>query len=488
MSTRRALAFSFLDRYAALVVTIGSSMVISRLLSPAEIGVFSVTMVLLTFITALRDMGAGQYLVQERSLTPEKIRAAWTVSLATGAVACIIVLALSVPVALFYDEPRMTHIMWLVAANFAINPFGSLTYAWLMREMKFESLAAMRFLSSVAGAAMSIALAWQDFGPISLAFGTLASTLVNGVVASLFRPRGFPLLPAATGLGQVFNKGSKFSGSGLVAVLGGAAPELILGKLHGLAAAAIYSRANGLALMFQRLVLDATNVVAVSHFAKSAREGRDVAAAFLQAMSYVTVLGWAFFLSLALLAAPAIYVLYGNQWGEAIPATRTIAIACLIGLPGALCPTLLLGLGEATKILNGTLVVNLVQALAIAMGAVLGGVEFAARGLVVASLFALCYWLIVAQGQVAFGWARLARTLATSSVPALAASLGAWGATHFMYQAPEDSLVTVIVAVGLGVPLFVGGLYLIKHPLTAELGSGLQQAKGWFMQRIGTRP
>ena len=41
MSTRRALAFSFLDRYAALAIAIGSSMAIARLLTPTEIVLFA---------------------------------------------------------------------------------------------------------------------------------------------------------------------------------------------------------------------------------------------------------------------------------------------------------------------------------------------------------------------------------------------------------------------------------------------------------------
>ena len=84
MSTRNSLFFSFLDRYASLVITIISSMVIARLLTPAEIGVFSVTIVLVSFVTTVRDMGAGQYMVQEKELTTERIRSVWAVQLGLG--------------------------------------------------------------------------------------------------------------------------------------------------------------------------------------------------------------------------------------------------------------------------------------------------------------------------------------------------------------------------------------------------------------------
>ena len=93
MSTRHSLFFSFLDRYASLAIAIVSSMVIARLLTPAEIGVFSVTMVLLLSVNTFRDMGASQYLVQEQELTIERIRAVWAVQLGLGfGLACVVLL------------------------------------------------------------------------------------------------------------------------------------------------------------------------------------------------------------------------------------------------------------------------------------------------------------------------------------------------------------------------------------------------------------
>jgi len=59
-------------------------MVVARLLSPSEIGVYSVTMVLLGFVATFRDLGAGQYLVQQKELTEERIRATWSVAYSCG--------------------------------------------------------------------------------------------------------------------------------------------------------------------------------------------------------------------------------------------------------------------------------------------------------------------------------------------------------------------------------------------------------------------
>ena len=66
LSIRTSLIYSYLDRYASLAINIVSSMVIARLLTPAEIGIFSVTVVLLSYLASIRDFGAGGYLVQEK--------------------------------------------------------------------------------------------------------------------------------------------------------------------------------------------------------------------------------------------------------------------------------------------------------------------------------------------------------------------------------------------------------------------------------------
>ena len=52
------------------------SLVLARLLTPAEVGIFSMTAVLIGIAHVFRDFGVSAYLLQEKDLTPEKIRSA----------------------------------------------------------------------------------------------------------------------------------------------------------------------------------------------------------------------------------------------------------------------------------------------------------------------------------------------------------------------------------------------------------------------------
>nr|WP_315429222.1 lipopolysaccharide biosynthesis protein [uncultured Albidiferax sp.] len=468
MSTRKSLFFSFLDRYASLAISVGSSMVIARLLTPAEIGVFSVTMVLLTLVASVRDMGAGQYLVQERELTTERIRAVWAVQLGLGVgLACLVVLA-SYPVSLFYKEPRMRDIMLVIALNYAINPFGSLTYAWLMREMRFESVALMRFSSALLGALVSMVLAWQGHGPISLAFGSLTATIVGALMASHYRPKSFPWMPGLGEVRRVLSFGSKLTVSSIIGVVSGGAPELLLGKLQSLTAAGLYSRSNGLVQMFNRLVIDAVGSVCLPWFAKQSREEGDFIAPFLKATAYVTVVGWSFCVVIICLAHPIVRVLYGTQWDQSVDLARYLSVAIAFSVPASLCNIALLSSGAVAKIARLT-VVNALQTVAfVALGAWHGLVALS-LAVIVAAAISAAYALHVTAKHLKLPLRGLLHAARLSGQVALLTAVGPVLVVSEFGLYPETSLLPLALGGASALLGFVAGVIAFKHPLQEEL-------------------
>ncbi|QDL36584.1 oligosaccharide flippase family protein [Rhodoferax sediminis] len=468
MSTRRSLVFSFLDRYASLAISVASSMVIARLLTPTEIGVFSVTMVLLMFVATVRDLGAGQYLVQERELTTERIRAVWAVQLGLGlGLACVVLLA-SYPVALFYNEPRMRNIMLVVALNYAINPFGSLTYAWLMREMRFESVALMRFSAGLSGALVSIFLAWHHYGPISLAFGALASTLANALIAVYYRPKSFPWLPGVAEIRRVLAFGSKLTASTLITVLANNAPELFLGKLQSLTAAGLYSRSNGLVQMFNRLFVDAVGAVCLPWFARQSREHGSFVEPFLKSTAYVTAFGWSFCLALVCLAQPVVRLLYGHQWDQSVDLVRLLAVAMAFSVPAALCEVALLSSGAVGTIAQVT-VFSAIQGVAfVAIGASQGLLMLGVATIVAAAVTAML-WLRATTRQIELPLHGLLPSLGKSAAVALIAAIGPVLVLWIYGPYPEVVVMPLVmggVASGVG---FVTGVLIFRHPLQEEI-------------------
>lgn len=468
MRTRKSLLFSFLDRYSSLAISIIYSMVIARLLTPTELGIFSVTMVLLSFVSTVRDMGAGQYLVQEKELTTDRIRAVWAVQLGLGlGLACLVLLA-SYPVAAFYNEPRMRNIMFVVAFNYAINPFGSLTYAWLMREMQFEKVALMRFLSGLGGALVAVGFAWKDYGPISLAFGSLTSTLVNALMAGRYRPPSFPWLPGTKEIKRVLLFGSQLTFSSVVTVLATSAPELILGKLQSLTAAGFFSRSNGLVQMIYRLFVDAVWSVCLPWFSQKNREQRSLAEPFIKATSYVTVFGWSFCWAVVFLAQPIIRTLYGDQWDQAVDLARLLAVAMGFTVTASLCQAALLSSGDVTTIARVTIFSSIQSVVLVAIGASLGLMPLGIASIVSAAISA-GLWLNATAKHLSTPLPDMLISFWKSMQVALLSAVGP-GIAFWLFGAyPND----VAIPLGLGFVIalagFLIGIVVFNHPIKEEL-------------------
>jgi O-antigen/teichoic acid export membrane protein len=466
-SPRRALAFSFIDRYAGLLIAIGSSMVIARLLTPAEIGVYSVTMVLLSFISTLRDMGAGQYLLQEKDLTLDRIRATWTVQIGLGITFALLVLVAAQPIAAFYKDPRMVDLMLVLALNFAISPFGSLTYAWLMREMRFDALALMRFGGSLAGACVSVSMAWRGFGPISLAVGSLAATVANALLAISFRPPSFPWAPGLAEVPRVLRFGGKVSLTSVLTTVSQSVPELVLGKAQGMSAVGMYSRANGLANMFHRLILEATQSVAIPLFANALREGRDLSPIFMKATSYVTLVGWSFFGVMIVLAEPLVRVLFGDQWDASVPLTRQIAGAMAIGLPVVFCSSALMAGGAVDTLVRITLLTTLQYVALVAIGASFG-LSHLGWTVVMAALLTTMIWLSLSPVIHQVSKQSLIMMLLHSASIAAPTTMASLAVTQLTAGVSFPDVLRLGLGSGAAAVVFVAATFAFRHPMREE--------------------
>lgn len=457
-----------LDRHAALAVDLGSSMVLARLLTPQEIGVFSVTMTMLGLVAAFRDLGTGQYVVQERQLTAERVQSAWAVQAGAGAVLFALSLLASRPLAGFFGEPVIGNVVTIIGFGYIVSPVGSMTYALLMREMRYDAIAVMRLSSSLAGCAVSIGLAYTGHGPASLAWGSLSSTVTTALVSLCFRPSSATWWPRLGEWRRVLDFGVRAISMSILDSLGRGAPDFLLGKLQGFGAAGYYSRASGLTRMFDRLVMDAVYPVALSELARQARAGQDVRAAFVRTVEFMSALAWPFALVVALLAQPLVRTLFGSQWDAAVPLVRLLALAMALGLPIGLSHILLVANGAVGQALRATAW----SLVAIVVAAVIGSrisVTALAVSMIGANAVAATIWLVIAQRVIRFDGRAVLRA-ALPNMPVCAAVGLAPAACGLVWGLePSVPLLSLLISIpGAAVGWLVAIAYT-GHPLAAEV-------------------
>jgi len=120
---RRSLAYSFAERYASLAVQFISTILIARLLSPQDIGIYSVGAGVIAIAHTFRDFGVSTYLIQESELTQERQRAAFTVTLTVAWLLSLVVFISAETISSFYGDEGVCDVLVVLAVNFLQLPW-----------------------------------------------------------------------------------------------------------------------------------------------------------------------------------------------------------------------------------------------------------------------------------------------------------------------------------------------------------------------------
>jgi O-antigen/teichoic acid export membrane protein len=469
---RHALVFSLIERYAVIALGLVSYVLIARLLTPEEIGIYSVTAALVGVAQVIREFGIGSYLIQAEKLDQRELDTALGLALAAGATMFGLGLLAAPWAATFYRDPRIASILLIISLNFLILPFCSIGQSLLRREMRFKPLMFSNIWASLVGFVVTIGLALASFGPASLAWGAVATNLVTAVgcwlaLSGATRPRRL----AFGEWRPIVRYGRQSTVAGIFTTGASDINDLGVGRILGLAPVAMLSRAMGLINLLQRDVLGAVRNVAYPAFSKLHREGKPLEPDFVKSTAAVTALSWPYYGFIALYPLESLRLLAGPQWDAAVPLVLAFAAAGACISICTLAPTLILAVGRVDLISRADIAVSCLR-VTFVLGSALLFKSLLAVALAYLLGFAIAPFIFFffKQKCVPTDWPAL-RTMAgrsllvssvTLSIPAIASLSAGWGRTQ-----PMNTL--LFTAVGLAtLTTWLMALRWCHHPLADD--------------------
>lgn len=465
---KNTLMFSFIQRNATMLIQLVASLVIARILTPEEIGIFSIGSVVVSFLHVVRDLGVSGYVIQERELTQERLRSAQAIVWITSLCLAVFLALISGPVGVFYKEPGVTLILRVLAINSLFLPIGAITMALMVRNMQFGKLAILNTTVCLVHNGVSILLGLLGVGFASLAWGAVAGGVASALGTLFFRQENQPWVPGLREYRRVLSACSKLSASSFLYEFGLGGPELICGRTLGFEAVAYFSKAMGAAAIVLRSLVESITPVAISHFAKITRADQGAKESYLKALSYLSVIVFPIFCSLAIMAEPFIVLLYGQQW---VPAVVPLRIACI----GSACITManvagsvLVGSGRAGvnmrlhAIFQPTKIVLVMLGTSLDLIGVISAVVIADVALSVTSILRVNSLVEVSAAEC---WKSFSHSIFITAAVATAGVL-LMGALSYL----ETGVLMTNLLGGVGVVgVWIVALYAVRHPLGGDL-------------------
>jgi len=332
MSVRRSLAWAFSGQFTAAFLLFLAWLVIARLLTPAEVGIFAIAYASAGIVNILAAVGTNAYIVRELELEPAKIDTAFTVNAILYATLAALIFLLSFPAARFLGSPGVGEVLRLLALRPLFMALEFRPSALLQREMRFKPISLITGGAAAVNATCMVSLAWLGHSYMALAWGVVAGSAFSAIAYNILAAHHASLRLSLAHWRAVTAFGLRMLTISGLALLVQRVSEVILGRLQGLAPLGLYTRATQISdMIFFNLFGTATRVAFVQ-MSKDHRERGAIRETFLRSLELLTALMWPLLLGLAVLAKPAIFILYGEQWLAAAAPLSLLMIAQVIAV------------------------------------------------------------------------------------------------------------------------------------------------------------
>lgn len=181
-ATGRQSAWNYLVFGLSKSSSLIMAVVVARLLTPADFGVFALAMLVANIFDYMKDLGVGLALVQRPGDWKRFAPTGLTLTVITGAVAGASLALLAPLGAAVLHQPSLTPLIQVLAIGLVISALGVFPDARLRRDLDFRRRLWPQFLGAMAKAGLTIALAAAGVGVWSLVYGQLLGVVVTTVL------------------------------------------------------------------------------------------------------------------------------------------------------------------------------------------------------------------------------------------------------------------------------------------------------------------
>lgn len=417
------LRWAVLSRPVVEIISMGSMLVLARLIAPAEFGRYAVALIVFD-LGSINGQGVGAALVQRRAVTREHLQAGLALALMSGlALVGLILLCATFIVAPIYGE-RAAELVRLIAPLCFLSAASMVPAAILQRRLAFHRLSTISVVGTVVTAATAIPLAVAGLNGVALVAGLVVGQVVTTAIMWVWAappPPRFRRGPAKDLL--------SYGGPAAVAAMGWVGfrncDYAIVGARLGVTQAGLYYRAYTVSIEYQKKI---TQLVGTLGFPLLSRaKGTDDQSELRGRMVRLeTVILFPGLVLLAILAPVLIPSVFGARWSPAITPTQILALGGAATLVIDAVGAALMATGRGRAIMGYGWGHFLCYAGAVMLVAPLGITAVAVAAAVVHSAFVLVAYIMLLHGRTRKGVPQViaaCKELLSDAVPATVSCL-----------------------------------------------------------------
>lgn len=162
--------------------------VLARLISPKDFGLFGVALLVLSMLDTFSETGFGHALIQRKGETRPYLDTIWTVSMIRGALIAAALFFLAPWFSLFFKTPQMTPIIRTVGLATFFQGLTNVTVIYFEKELKFHKYFIYHVTGAIVDLTVAVSAALILRNAWALVMGCLAGNIARCAVSYIIDP------------------------------------------------------------------------------------------------------------------------------------------------------------------------------------------------------------------------------------------------------------------------------------------------------------
>lgn len=317
------LSFKLVDRGIGLA----STLILARILLPRDFGVVAMATSFIAMLELLGAFGFDTALIQRQGASPAHYDTAWTFNVIVASIIGVLMVALAVPTAGFFNQPTLAPVICILAIASAIQGFENIGIVAFRKDMDFRK--EFQFLSAkkMIPFPITIVLALWLRNYWALVIGMLCGRIFGVWMSYRIHPYRPKLTLSAAGDLLHFSKWLLVVN--FLGFLDARLSDFVLGRTAGPRALGLFNMAYELANMPGTELVAPINRAVYPAYARIADDRPALQREYLYVMEMISLLAVPAVAGIAATATLIVPVVLGPNWLEA---TATLQLLAFYGI------------------------------------------------------------------------------------------------------------------------------------------------------------
>lgn len=333
------LAWTAGAKWATQALTWGSTLVVARLLFPADVGTAEIAGLFFGITSVLAEFGIGTAVLHMPELDRRTLGQLNLFSVLISTIAFVLALLASPLLAIFFQSD---HTLFFAANNiaFLITGLQAVPYGLLQRDMDYRRLSLVEASMALVQAVVTVSAALAGWGYWSLWAGGSAGRIAATILVYYWKPVAF-VWPRWEDIRRPVEMGRHVAVSRVVSSAGSMADSIVVGRVLGESALGSYRMAMNLASAPAEKVSSLIMRTASPLFANVMDDTPLVRRYYLIIAEFLSLVVIPLMLGLVMVAPGMVQVILGPRWAGAVAPLQWLGLYMIVRVLGVLAEQVL---------------------------------------------------------------------------------------------------------------------------------------------------